>query len=49
MHTKFVNKPEGKRPCGIPGCRWEDNITMDLNEIGFESVDWIHLTQDRDQ
>jgi hypothetical protein len=42
-------KPEGKRPLRRPGCRWENNIRMDLGEIGCEAVDWIHLTQDRDQ
>jgi hypothetical protein len=31
------------------GRRWEDNIKMDLKKIGWECVDWIHLTQDRDQ
>jgi hypothetical protein len=40
----LVGKPEGKRPRS----RWEDNIKMDLREIGFEGMDWIHLTQDRD-
>jgi hypothetical protein len=39
----LVGKPEGKRPVGTPRCRWEDNIKMDLREIGFGSVDWIHL------
>jgi hypothetical protein len=44
----LVGKPEGKRPLGSPRHRWED-IRMDLREIGWESVDWTHLTQDRDQ
>jgi hypothetical protein len=35
--------PEGKRPLGRPRRRWEDNIKMDLEEIGFGGVDWIHL------
>jgi hypothetical protein len=34
---------------GRPSCRWEDNIRMDLSEIGWEGVEWMHLTQDRDQ
>jgi hypothetical protein len=34
---------------GRPRRRWEDNIGMDLREIGWEGVDWIHLAQDRDQ
>jgi hypothetical protein len=45
----LVGKPEGKRPCGGPRYIWEDNIRMDLREIGWEGVDWIHLAQDRDQ
>jgi hypothetical protein len=45
----LVGKPEGKRPLGRPRRRWEDNIRMDLGEIGWEGVDWIHLAQDRDQ
>jgi hypothetical protein len=40
---------EGKGPLGIPRRRWEDNIRMDLWEIGWEVVDWIHLAQGRDQ
>jgi hypothetical protein len=34
---------------GRPGRRWEDNIRMNLREIGWEVVDWIHVVQDRDQ
>jgi hypothetical protein len=41
--------PEGKRPLGRPRHRWEDNIGMDLREIGSECVEWIYLSQDRDQ
>jgi hypothetical protein len=37
------------RPCRRSRLRWEVNIRMDLTEIGWEGVDWIHLTQDRDQ
>jgi hypothetical protein len=43
----FISKPEGKRPCGRPTHRWEDNIGMNLREIGWEGVDWKHLAQDR--
>jgi hypothetical protein len=43
----LVEKPEGKRPLGRPMRRWEDNIRMDLREIRWEDVDWIHLAQDR--
>jgi hypothetical protein len=41
--------PEGRRPLGRPRRRWEDNIKMDLMEIGFWDVDWIHCAQDRDR
>jgi hypothetical protein len=44
----LVGKPERKRPLKRPGHRWEDNIKMDLMEIGFEGVDWINLAQYRD-
>jgi len=39
----LVGKPEGKRPLGRPRRRWEDNIKMDLQEVGCEGVDWIKL------
>jgi hypothetical protein len=45
----LVGRPEGRRPLGRHGRRWEDNITMDLREIGFGDVDWIHWAQDRDR
>jgi hypothetical protein len=41
--------PEGKRPLGRPRRRWVDNIKMELGEIGWDGMDWIHLAQDRDQ
>jgi hypothetical protein len=44
----LVGKPERKTPLGRPRCRWDNNIRMDLREIGWESG-WIHLAQDRDQ
>jgi len=44
-----VGKPEKKRPLGIPGHRWEDNIKMDLHEVGYRGMDWIELAQDRDR
>jgi hypothetical protein len=43
-----MGKPEGKRPLVRPRYRWEDGIRMDLREIGWGSVDWIQLAQDRD-
>jgi hypothetical protein len=44
-----VGKPEGKRQVGRPRRSWEDNITIDLKEIGWGGMDWIDLAQDRDQ
>jgi hypothetical protein len=44
-----VGKPEGKRPLGRPGSRWEDNIRMDLQEVGCGFEDWIGLAEDRDR
>jgi hypothetical protein len=43
----LVGRPEGRRPLGRPRRRWEENIKMDLREIRFWDVDWIHLAQDR--
>jgi hypothetical protein len=45
----WVGRPEGKRPLGRPRYRWEDNIKMDLQEVGWECMDWIDLVQDRDR
>jgi hypothetical protein len=45
----LVRKPEGKRPLGRPGLRWEDNIKMDLQEVGYGGMDWIELAQDKDR
>jgi hypothetical protein len=45
----LVGRPEGRRALGRPKRRWEDNIKMDLREIGFGDVDWIHWAQDRDK
>jgi hypothetical protein len=44
-----VGKPEGRRPLGRPRLRWEDNIKMDLREVGCGGVDWIDLAQDRNR
>jgi hypothetical protein len=49
VYKLLVRKPEGKRPLGRNRRRWEDNIRMDLREIGRESVDWMYLADDRDQ
>jgi len=45
VHRVLVVKPEGKRPLGRPRRRWEDNIKMDLKEMGCEGMDWIELDQ----
>jgi len=45
----LVGKPEEKRPLRELRHRWEDNIRMDLREIWFECVDWMHVAQNRDQ
>ena len=43
-----MGKPEGKRPLGRPRRRWEDNIKMDLREVGCDPGDWIALAEDTD-
>jgi hypothetical protein len=43
----LVGKPEGKRPLGRPRHMWKDNIKMDLREMGWGGMNWIHLAQDR--
>ncbi|KAJ4435739.1 hypothetical protein ANN_18356 [Periplaneta americana] len=45
----LVGRPEGKRPLGRPRRRWEDNIKMDLREVGYDDRDWLNLAQDRDR
>ena len=50
MHIQgLMEKREGKRPLGRPRRRWEDNIRMDLQEVGCGGMDWIELTLDRDR
>ena len=49
VYRVLVGKPEGNRPCGRPRRKWEDNIKMDLQEMGCEGVDWFALAQDRDR
>ena len=49
VHRVLVGKPEGKRPLGRPRHRWEDNIKMDLQEVGGVGGDWMELAQDRDR
>jgi hypothetical protein len=49
VYTVLVGRPEGKRPLGRPRHRWEDNIKLDLREIGINEANWIWLAQDRVQ
>ena len=49
VHKVLVEKPEGKRPLGRPRRRWEDNIKMDLQEVGRGCGGWLELAQDRDR
>ena len=49
VYRVLVGKPEGKRPLERPRRRWENNIKMDLQEVGSEGVDWIDVAQDRDR
>jgi hypothetical protein len=49
VYRILVGKPEGKRPPGRPKRTGLNNIKMDLREIGWSGVDWIDVTQDRDQ
>jgi hypothetical protein len=45
----LVGKPEDKRPLGRPRCRWENNMKIDLYEVGCGGMDWIELIQGRDR
>jgi len=49
VYRVLVWKPEGNRPLGRPSRRWEDNIKMDLQEVGGGCGDWMVLAQDRDR
>ena len=49
VHRVLEGKPEGKRPLGRPRRRWEDNIKMDLKEVGGGCGDWMESVQDRDR
>ena len=49
VYRVLVGKPEGKRPLGRSRRRWEDNIKINLQEVGCGDMDWIELAQDRDR
>jgi hypothetical protein len=49
IYSVLVGRPEGKRPLERPRFRWEDNIMMDLREIGIDGAKWIRLVQNRVQ
>jgi hypothetical protein len=49
VHRVLVGRPEGKRPLGRPRRGWEDNIKMDLQEVGGGHGDWMVLAQDTDR
>jgi hypothetical protein len=49
VYRVLVGKPEERRPLGRPRRRWEDNINVDLQEVGCGSRDWIELSRDRDR
>ena len=49
VYRVLVGKTEGKRSLGRPRLRWEDNVKMDLQEVGCGCMDWIELAQDRDR
>ena len=49
VHKVLVGKTERKGPLGRPRRRWEDNIKMDLEEVGRGCGDWMELAQDRDR
>jgi len=49
VHRVLVGRPEGKKPLGRPRRRWEDNIKMDLQEVGGGCGDWMEFAQYRDR
>jgi hypothetical protein len=49
VYRVLVGKPEGKRSLGRPRHRWEDNVRMDLQEVGCGREDWSGMAQDRDR
>jgi len=49
VYRVLVGKPDGKRPLGRPRRKWDDNIKIDLQEVGCGGMDWMELAQDRDR
>jgi hypothetical protein len=49
LYRVLVRRPEGERPLGRPRRRWEDNIKLNLREIGIDAANWIQLARDRVQ
>jgi len=49
VYRVLVGKPEGKRPLGMPSLKWDDNIKIDLREVGCWGMDWIELAQNSDK
>jgi hypothetical protein len=49
VYRGLVGRPEGKRLLGRPRRRWEDNMKIDIQEVGYGGMDWIELAQDRDR
>ena len=49
VYSVLVGNPGGKRPLVRPRRRWEDNIKIDLQEVGCRGMDWIDLPKDRDR
>ena len=49
IYRVLVGKPEGKRPLGIPRRRWEDDIKVDLQDVGCGGTEWVELAPDRDR
>ena len=49
VYRALLGKLEGRKPLGRPRRRWEDNIKIDIQEVGCVDMDWIELVQDRDR
>ena len=49
LYVILARRPEGKRPLGRPRHKWEDNIKMNLQEVGCVGLDWIELVHNRDR